>query len=92
MGGPTHEWVGPPIVTHGTNKGGEKCTRTHCQRGEPIGWGAIKTHCTAMDSVAANRRLNINRLEQSGICAQKRRPYMDAQIQARHDPKPKAEK
>ena len=26
-------------------------------RGEPIGWGAIKTHCTAMDSVAANRRL-----------------------------------
>ena len=37
--------MGPPIVTHGTNKG------------EPIGWGAIKTHCTAMDSVAANRRL-----------------------------------
>ena len=22
MGGPTHQWVGPPIVTHGTNKGG----------------------------------------------------------------------
>ena len=22
MGGPTHEWVGPPIVTHGTNKEG----------------------------------------------------------------------
>ena len=65
MGGPTHQWVGAPIVTHGTNKGshssggqmGEQCTRTHCQRGEPIGCGPIKTHCTAMDSVAANRRL-----------------------------------
>ena len=27
-------------------------------RGEPIVWGAIKIHCTAMDSVAANRRLS----------------------------------
>ena len=45
MGGPTHhKWVGPPIVTHGTNKGGpssggemvEQCTRTHCQGGNPF--------------------------------------------------------
>ena len=64
MGGPTHKWVGPPIVTHGTNKGGgllqgggmgEQCNPL--SRGEPIGWGAIKTHCTAMSPVAANRRL-----------------------------------
>ena len=64
MGGPTHEW-GPPIVAHGTNKGGhpsggqmgEQCERTHCKGGTHR-VGAIKTHCTAMDSVAANRRLN----------------------------------
>ena len=30
-------------------------------KGEPIGLGAIKTHCTTMDSVAASRRLK-NRL------------------------------
>ena len=66
MGGPTHKWVGPPIVTHGTNKGGllqgggnGRTMHTNpLSRGEPIGWGAIKTHCTAMDPVAANRRLN----------------------------------
>ena len=33
-------------------------------KGEPIGWGAIKTHCTAMDSVAAHRRLNPSRAPQ----------------------------
>ena len=27
-------------------------------KGEPIGWGPIKAHCTVMDSVAASRRLN----------------------------------
>ena len=34
-------------------KMGEQCTQTHsiCQRGNPIGWGAIKTHCTEMYSV-----------------------------------------
>ena len=30
---------------------------------EPIGWGAIKTHCTAIDSVAASRRLNPSSLD-----------------------------
>ena len=67
MGGPTHEWVGPPIVTHGANKGGPFFRGANrlpmhtnpLSKGEPIGWGAIEIHCTAMDSVAANRRLNI---------------------------------
>ena len=27
-------------------------------KGEPIGWGTIKTHCTAMGSVAVNKPLN----------------------------------
>ena len=68
MAPPTNEW-GHPFVAHGTNKGGpssrgggggmgEQCTRTHCQGGNPSGGGATKTHCTAMDPVAANRRLN----------------------------------
>ena len=76
MGGPSHKWVGPPIVTHGTNNGGPFFRGANgwtmhtnpWSRREPIGWGAvkagthpgggaIKTHCTAMDSVAANRRL-----------------------------------
>ena len=43
---------------------GEPCTQTHCQRGKPIGWGAIKTHCTEMYSVAESRRLN------SRVCPQ----------------------
>ena len=67
MGGPTHKRVGPPIVTHGTNKDGHSSGgsngrtmhTTPLSGGEPIGWGAIKTHCTAMDSVAANRRLKV---------------------------------
>ena len=66
MGGPTHEWVGPPIVTHGANKGGpffrganRPTMHTNpLSKGEPIGWGAVKTLCTAMDSVAVNRWLN----------------------------------
>ena len=65
MGGPTHEWVGPPIVTHGTNKGGPFFRGANgptmhtnpLSKGKPIGWGAVNTHCTVMDSVAANRRL-----------------------------------
>ena len=58
--------MGGAIVTHGTNKGGPssrggngRTMHTNpSSKGEPIGWGAIKTHCTAMDSVAASRRLN----------------------------------
>ena len=69
MGGPTHEWVGAPIVTHGAKKGGPFFRGANrltmhtnpLSKGEPIGWGAVKTHCTAMDSVAASRRLKPSR-------------------------------
>ena len=41
-------------------KGGEWANNAHepIVKGEPIGWGAIKTHCTATGPVAANRQLD----------------------------------
>ena len=55
-------WVGPPIV--GQTRGGilqvginGRTLHTNpLSKGEPIGWGAIKTRCTEMRSVAENRR------------------------------------
>ena len=78
MGGPNHEWVGPPIrdpwdkqgwpFFRGTN--GRTMHRNPLSKGEPIGWGSIKTHCTAMDSVADNRRLNARHVTSNrGIAA-----------------------
>ena len=59
MGGATHRdpWdkQGGAFFRGGGN--GRTMHTNPLSRGEPIGWGAIKTHCTAMDSVAANRRL-----------------------------------
>ena len=59
MGGATHR--DPWDKQGGAFFRGENGRTMHTNplsRGEPIAWGAIKAHCTAMDSVAANRRLN----------------------------------
>ena len=60
MGGATHRdpWDKPGAAIL---QGGKWTNNAHepTVKGGPIGWGAIKTHCTAMGSVAANRRLNV---------------------------------
>ena len=73
MGGATHRdpWdkQGGPIFQGG--KWANKHTNP-LSKGEPIGWGAIKTHCTAIDSVAANRRLNAKSRKSLAIILQGR--------------------
>ena len=59
MGGATHR---DPLDKEGgvpffKGANGRTMHRNPLSKGEPIGWGAIKTHCAAMDSVAADRRL-----------------------------------
>ena len=65
MGGATHQlnpWdkQGGPFF-RGAN--GRSMQMNPLSRGEPIAWGAIKTHCTARGSVAANRRLKTTVLQ-----------------------------